>query len=135
MTNADRAGDRDREKTAARLGQALAQGYLQMDEYDERVQATFQANTTAELKELLQDLPIERIRRADPQRRKARAQAARRAVRIHFAGFLAMALIVLTVWAAIAITTNVFYFWAIWPILGGVIGLISHATAIPKHAA
>jgi hypothetical protein len=37
---------------------------------------------------------------------------------------------VLTVWAAVAVTTGAAYFWPIWPILGAAIGLISHASAI-----
>jgi hypothetical protein len=123
----DRAGDRDREKTAARLGQAFAQGYLGLDEYE---QAVFQTHTTGELRELLADLPLDRIRRADPRRRAARIAAARLGVRIHFGAFVAMTVIVLTVWAAVAITTGASYFWPIWPILGAAIGLISHALAV-----
>ena len=130
ISQSDRAGDRDRQKTAARLAQALAQGYLQMDEYDQRVQAVFQTHTTGELKELLADLPLDRIRRADPRRRAARIAAARKGVRIHLAAFLAMTAVVLTVWAAVAATTGASYFWPIWPILGAAIGLISHALAI-----
>jgi DUF1707 SHOCT-like domain/2TM domain len=130
---ATRAGDRDRQKAAARLGQALAQGYLQIDEYDERVQAVFQTHNTAQLRELLADLPLDRIRRADPRRHAARMAAARRAVRIHLGAYLAMAAVVLTVWAAVAVTTGASYFWPIWPILGGAIGLISHTMATPPH--
>jgi hypothetical protein len=126
----DRAGDRDREKTAARLGQALAQGYLELGEYEQRVQTAFQTHTTGELKQLLADLPLDRIRRADPRRRAARAAAARRGVRIHLAAYVAMTVVVLTVWAAVAATTGASYFWPIWPILGAAIGLVSHALAI-----
>jgi Domain of unknown function (DUF1707)/2TM domain len=126
----DRAGDRDREKTAARLGQALAQGYLELHEYEQRVQTAFQTHTTGELKQLLADLPLDRIRRADPRRRAARAAAARRGVRIHLAAYVAMTVVVLTVWAAVAATTGASYFWPIWPILGAAIGLVSHALAI-----
>ena len=126
----DRAGDRDREKTAARLGQALAQGYLQLDEYDQRVQKVFQTHRTEELRELLADLPLDRIRRADPRRRAARIAAARLGVRIHLGAFVAMTVVVLTVWAAVAATTGASYFWPIWPILGAAIGLISHALAV-----
>src|ERR1700761_7968228 len=67
----DRAGDHDRQKTAARLGQALAQGFLQMDEYEQRVQAVFQTHTAGELKELLAGLPLDRIPRV-VRRRRAR---------------------------------------------------------------
>lgn len=126
----DRAGDHDRQKTAARLGQAFAQGYLEMDEYEQRVQAVFQTRATGELKELLADLPLDRIRRADPRRRAARMAAARRGVRIHLGAFVAMTILVFAVWAAVAATTGAAYFWPIWPILGAAIGLISHALAI-----
>ena len=102
----DRAGDRDRQKTAAYLGQALTQGYLEMDEYEQRVQTVFQTHTTGELKELLTDLPLDRIRRADPRRRAARVAAARLGVRIHLAAYAAMTVVVLTVWAAVAVTTG-----------------------------
>ncbi len=81
-----RAGDREREQTANQLGQALAQGYFALDEYETRLQATFAAHTTAELRELVADLPLDRIRRNDPARRQARRKAARRGVQIHLAG-------------------------------------------------
>ncbi len=126
----DRAGDRDRQKTATRLGQALAQGYLEIDEYEQRVQVVFQTHTTGELNELLADLPLDRIRRADPRRRAARNAAARRGVRIHLGAFVAMTAVVLTVWAAVAVTTGASYFWSIWPILGAASGLVSHALAV-----
>ncbi|OBG41530.1 DUF1707 domain-containing protein [Mycobacterium sp. E3198] len=125
-TTTHRAGDNDRQKTAARLGQALAQGYLELPEYEQRVHEAFQTQTTGELRELVADLPIERIRRADPRRRAAKAAAARTSVRIHFTAFLAMTAVVLAVWAA----TGVAYFWPIWPILGAGIGLVSHALAV-----
>jgi len=125
-----RAGDHDRQKTASRLGQALAQGYLEMDEYEQRVQQAFQTQTTGELRQLLADLPVDRIRRADPHRRAARLAAVRRGVRIHLGGYLTMAVVVLAVWAAAAATTSATYFWPIWPILGGAIGLASHAKAV-----
>lgn len=124
------AGDRDREKTADLLGQALAQGYLQMPDYEARLQAAFRAHTARELQEVLTDLPVERIRRHDPRRRAARVAAARRGVRMHLGAYLAMAVVVLTVWAAVAATTAATYFWPVWPILGGAIGLAGHAMSI-----
>ena len=127
------AGDRDRETTADLLGQALAQGYLAMDEYDHRLQAVFQTKTAHDLQEFLADLPLDRIRRDDPRRHAARIAAARLAVRIHLGSYLAMAVIVLTVWAAVAVTTDATYFWPVWPILGGGIGLASHALSVPRR--
>ncbi|MGV0793977.1 DUF1707 domain-containing protein [Mycolicibacterium sp. XJ1819] len=125
-----RAGDRERDKTADQLGRALAQGYLAMDEYDARLQAAFAAHTTADLRALLADLPLDRIRRNDPQRREARRRAARRGVQIHLAGYLAMVAIVLTVWLAVGLTAGSWYFWPIWPIMGAGIGVVAHALPV-----
>jgi hypothetical protein len=131
-TSSTLAGNRDREKTADLLGQALAQGYLEMDEYEVRLQALYQTHTAPQLRELLSDLPVDRIRHHDPRRRAARIAAARRGVRVHLGAYVAMVAIVLTVWAAIAMTTSATYFWPIWPILGGAIGFISHAMSIRR---
>ena len=75
-----RAGDRERQRTADHLGSALAQGYLEMAEYETRLQAAFAAHTTAELGALVADLPLAQLRRNDPRRREARRRAARRGV-------------------------------------------------------
>jgi len=125
-----RAGDREREQTADQLGQALAQGYFALDEYETRLQATFAAHTTAELRELVADLPVDRIRRNDPARRQARVKAAKRGVQIHLAAYLAMVVIVLTVWLVVGLTAGAWYFWPIWPILGAGIGVLGHALPV-----
>ncbi|OBA70112.1 hypothetical protein A5641_14300 [Mycobacterium sp. 1554424.7] len=125
-TTIARAGDRDRQRTARNLGQALAQGYLELDEYDRRLQTAFQTQTAGELRQLVADLPLDRIRRADPRRRAAAARKARASVRIHLAAFVAVTTVVLTIWAA----TRVTYFWPIWPILGTAVGFVSHALAV-----
>src|SRR3954467_13527615 len=117
-----RAGDRDRERTANQLGQALSQGYLVFDEYESRLQETFAAHTTGELRQLVADLPLAQLRRNDPQRHAARRRAARLGVRIHLGAYLAMVAIVLTVWLAVGLTAGAWYFWPIWPILGAGIG-------------
>jgi hypothetical protein len=128
-----RAGDRERERTANQLGSALAQGYLGMGEYETRLQAAFAARTTAELGLLVADLPLAQLRRNDPRRRGARRAAARRGVQIHLAGYLAMVVIVLTVWLAVGLTAGAWYFWPIWPILGAGIGLVGHVLPV-RHA-
>jgi hypothetical protein len=125
-----RAGDRDRENTANVLGQALAQGYLDMPEYERRVQVAFSTSTATELRELLADLPLAHLRRSDPRVRAARQRAARLSVRLHLAAYLAMVVIVLTVWLAVALSTGAWYFWPIWPILGAGIGVVGHAVPI-----
>jgi hypothetical protein len=125
-----RAGDRDRERTASLLGQALSQGYLALDEYENRLQATFAAHTTAELHLLGADLPLAQLRRTDPRRQAARRRAARLGLRIHLGAYLAMVVIVMTVWLAVGLTAGAWYFWPVWPILGAGIGLVSHALPV-----
>ena len=125
-----RAGDRDRARTASHLGQALAQGYLDMAEYERRVQTAFAPNSTADLRQLLADLPLAHLRRSDPRRRAARQRAARMSVRLHLAGYLTMVVIVLTVWLAVALSAGAWYFWPIWPILGAGIGVLGHAIPV-----
>jgi hypothetical protein len=129
-----RVGDRDRETTADVLSQALAQGYFDLTEYETRVQAAFAAHSAEELRRVVADLPVAHIRRTDPRRIAARKSAARASVRFHLAGYAAMVAIVLTVWLAIALTTGATgYFWPIWPILGGAIGLLGHALPVRTY--
>jgi len=128
--HAVRAGDGDRQRTASLLGLALAQGYLEMAEYEQRLQTAFTAQTTAELRDLSADLPVATLRRNDPERRAALRRAARRSVQWHLAGYLTMVVIVLTVWLAVGLTAGAWYFWPIWPILGAGIGLLSHALPV-----
>jgi hypothetical protein len=129
-TTNTRAGDREREATADLLGQALAQGYLDMAEYEDRVRTAFGAHTTGELRQLLADLPVSRLRRDDPHRRAARHAAARTSVRIHLAAYLLMVVVVLTVWLTVALSAGAWYFWPVWPILGAGIGVVAHAIPI-----
>src|SRR5688500_7948402 len=105
-----RAGDRERETTANHLGSALAQGYLDMAEYESRLQAALAAHTTAELHALVADLPLAQLRRNDPRRREARRAATRRSVHFHLTGYLAMVVIVLTVWLAVGLSAGAWYF-------------------------
>jgi hypothetical protein len=127
VSPAVRAGDDDRQATASLLGLALSQGYLDLADYDSRLQTAFAAQTVAELRALTADLPEATLRRNDPQRAAARQRALRRGVQWHLAGYLAMVVIVLTVWLAVGLGTGAWYFWPIWPILGAGIGLLGHA--------
>lgn len=52
-----RASDADRERVAEQLRDALAEGRLDMEEFEERLEATFKARTYKELAPLTRDLP------------------------------------------------------------------------------
>lgn len=125
-----RVGDPERERAASKLGQAFTLGYLSMEEYETRLEQALQARTAGALHHLLIDLPVDRINRHDPRRRAARKAVARRAVHVHLALYMVMAILTVGIWLAIAITVGAWYFWPIWPILGGGIGVISHALPV-----
>ncbi|SEH50070.1 2TM domain-containing protein [Mycolicibacterium rutilum] len=128
-----RAGDADRGRTAHLLGLALAQGYLEMPEYETRLQTAFSAGTRAELRGLTADLPVDRLRRDDPARREAVHRAVRRSVRFHVAGYLAGSLLMLGIWLVVGLTAGLWYFWPVWPIMGWGIGVVSHAIPALAH--
>ncbi|MEU2726380.1 DUF1707 domain-containing protein [Streptomyces griseoviridis] len=53
-----RASDADRERVAEILRDALAEGRLDMEEFEERLEATYRARTYGELTPLTRDLPV-----------------------------------------------------------------------------
>lgn len=59
-----RAADADREATAERLRQHHADGRIDVNEFQERLDRTYQAKTIGELRQLVSDLPREQ----DPRR-------------------------------------------------------------------
>ncbi|WP_458575935.1 DUF1707 SHOCT-like domain-containing protein [Streptomyces sp. ALB3] len=52
-----RASDAERERVAEALREAVAEGRLEMDEFEQRLDATFKARTHGELVPLVSDLP------------------------------------------------------------------------------
>ncbi|MFF6998466.1 DUF1707 domain-containing protein [Streptomyces sp. NPDC008313] len=52
-----RASDADRERVTDRLRDALAEGRLDMEEFEERLEATYKARTYGELEPITRDLP------------------------------------------------------------------------------
>lgn len=130
VTSEIRVGDVERERAARRLSQAVGQGYLTLDEYEQRVAAVFSAETAGALRDVLADLPVARLARRDPRRLARRRAAARRGVAWHLAAYAAMVSICLVVWLAVALSAGAWYFWPIWPMLGGAIGVVSHATPV-----
>ena len=128
-----RAGDRERERTATDLGLALAQGYLPMAEYEDRLGRAFAANSTGELDTLVADLPVARLRHHDPRRRTAQLRAARLSARIHLVAYLAGSLLMLGIWLAVGLGGGAWYFWPVWPILGWGIGVVGHVIPVMAH--
>ncbi|WP_406381728.1 DUF1707 domain-containing protein [Streptomyces sp. NBC_01618] len=53
-----RASDAERERVAETLREAVAEGRLEMDEFEHRLDAAYKARTHGELEPLLRDLPV-----------------------------------------------------------------------------
>ncbi|MFF5895723.1 DUF1707 domain-containing protein [Streptomyces argenteolus] len=53
-----RASDAERERVAETLREAVAEGRLEMDEFEQRLDATYRARTHGELEPLVRDLPV-----------------------------------------------------------------------------
>jgi uncharacterized protein DUF1707/2TM domain-containing protein len=117
-----RASDSDRERIVERLRRAAAEGRLEPDELEERVEAALRARTHGELAPLTADLPKERRRtRQARRRRKALAE-----LRSHRVAFAVAAPGMVAIWAL----TGADYFWPVWPILGWGSGLFCHGKAV-----
>lgn len=124
-TSAVRVGDRDRNLTATRLGQALAQGYLDMTEYERRVGSAFAAQSRATSTPCSPTCPCTGCGSttpldAPPGNRPPGSGCA------CLAAYALMVVVVLTVWLAVALSGGTWYFWPIWPILGAGIGVVGH---------
>lgn len=102
-----RASDADRERAAERLRRAAAEGRLDTDELEERLEAALGARTYAELEAVVADLPRSpRPRRAGASRRRRRGVFRR--------GFVAISVLLIAIWAL----TGAGYFWPGWAIGG-----------------
>jgi hypothetical protein len=97
-----RAADTDRDRTVERLRDAAAEGRLEPDDLERRLETALAARTYAELEGVVADLP--------------QPDGARRAVRerSELGGLLATSMLLVAIWAL----TGMCYFWPVWPILG-----------------
>lgn len=125
-----RIGDADRQPVTRQLAEALALGYLTMQEYEGRLDRALQAQRATDLRELTKDLPQHWPTQRTGYRPAARQGAATRGVRIHLGLYLAAALGALAVWLMVALVSGTWYFWPAWPILGGAIGLTSRVVSV-----
>jgi hypothetical protein len=107
-----RAGDEDRDKTIARLREAYAEGRLEPNEFNDRLDQAHAAKTFADLSILTADLPH------DPPRDSTHlVQAAkeRRELRSAWAAWLGVGVLVNIIWFATWMGNGPApYYWPIW---------------------
>jgi Domain of unknown function (DUF1707) len=109
-----RVADADRERVAARLGQAHAEGRLTLAEYDERVRAAHGAVVGSDLLPLTADLPAEAPARPGGAV-GAEARPSRSPMRAAVAVWAAVSVLNLVIWVAVSVGTGgVVAPWWIW---------------------
>jgi hypothetical protein len=111
-----RVGDADRNRTADLLKEAHADGYLTLEEVDQRLTAALAARTRGELDELVADLPPEWRARQERGRRPARPPARRDPALPPEVAWLVPLLVVVAALVLLAVVTRGFYFFP-WPLL------------------
>lgn len=118
-----RAADADRQRVADRLREAVGEGRLTMDEYDERVRETYQAKTYADLDRLLADLPgPARVEHSvvvpvpgDAVPRPERRGGFPRWLWAVWGGWVAAVTINVVIWALVSLSIGEWiYFWPMW---------------------
>lgn len=120
-----RASDGDREKIASRLRDAHAEGRLSLGEFQDRLDALYDAQTYGELEPLVRDIPVMRTHKTPAIVEEPRESAQSQEVRKRSKGDKAMAVlwtiwacavsINLVVWLMVSVGNgNVEYFWPAW---------------------
>jgi hypothetical protein len=123
-----RAADSDREKVAERLRQALEEGRLDLNEYDDRLGRAYAAKTYGELDGLLTDLP------APPPAKQPNPPAVRRWLAAQWRPWVNVVSICVAIWVLTAIVSvSLPYPWPIWvAVPWGVVLLVRTAGGLTR---
>jgi hypothetical protein len=116
-----RVGDAEREEVVARLQAALAEGRLELHEFEERSTAAYAAKTEQELLPLTADLPanvgLTPKTPAVPSTAEVTAQRRRRLLTGAELGWVRTAVILTAIWAVSSVAAHQLTpFWPIFPI-------------------
>ena len=123
-----RASDRDRDDIAARLGDHLAAGRLDLAEFYRRLDAAFAARTTGELEAVFADLPQDRAALT------AAVASTPAPSGSPWASWLLTSLICVVIWTATSVASGApSSFWPAWVI--GPWGLVLLSRAAPWRRA
>lgn len=115
-----RASDGDREKIAARLRDAHGEGRLSIEEFNDRLDALYQAQTYGEIEPLVRDIPVMRTHQT-PEIVKATAPAPApskkdgKAMRVLWTIWACAVSLNVMIWLLVSLGNgNAEYFWPIW---------------------
>lgn len=119
ISSGTRASDAERDQVVRLLGRHMADGRIDIAEYDQRVAQVYRTPTREALTLVLSDLPAPAVEstgldKSSP-RRRPRIPIWQR---IEAGAWLSVSALVLLIWAAISIGVGEFtYFWPFWVIV------------------
>jgi hypothetical protein len=116
-----RASDADRDKAAAALREHCAQGRIDVEELNDRLEGVYSARTLGDLQRVTEDLPEEDLyelpvpswRRSTPARR-VDGGLYRWSMRAGWATYASVNLVCFVIWFLVAVPTGAWYPWWIW---------------------
>jgi hypothetical protein len=116
-----RASDADRDRVAAALREHCAQGRIDVEELDERLEGVYSARTLGDLQKVTEDLPEEDLyelpvpswHRSTPARRMS-GGLQHSGLRAEWATYATVNLLCIVIWLITAAPTGAWYPWWIW---------------------
>ncbi|NUS42129.1 MAG: DUF1707 domain-containing protein [Mycobacteriaceae bacterium] len=112
IVNGTRVSDVERQRVVDLLGRHLADGRIDLVEFDRRLAHVYSATTGEDLVVVLSDLPAATARRTPVAPSRIPVWQ-----RIEASSWLGVGLLCLGIWAAISLSVGAFtYFWPIWVI-------------------
>jgi Domain of unknown function (DUF1707) len=117
-----RASDADRDRVAAALREHCAQGRIDVEELNDRLEGVYSARTLGELQRVTSDLPEEDLyelpvpswRRSTPARRMGGGLQHPGLLRAGWATYASVNLVCVVIWLLTAVSSGVWYPWWLW---------------------
>lgn len=116
-----RASDADRDKAAAALREHCAQGRIEIEELNDRLEGVYSARTLGDLQRVTSDLPEEDLYelpvpswRSSTPARGMGGQLYQAGMRAGWATYAGVNIVCFTIWLLVAVSTGAWYPWWIW---------------------
>jgi hypothetical protein len=117
-----RASDADRDRVAAALREHCAQGRIDVDELNDRLDGVYSARTLGDLQKVTDDLPEEDLyelpvpawRQSTPARRIGGGGLSLPAIPGSWAAYTTVNLLCIVIWLIAAVPTGAWYPWWLW---------------------